>query len=146
MRVPLSSGPPFLPSPQWFRMRGYWDHVKVSIFLESQLTYQPFQRRTRSEIYFKISPYSCAFLSHFYMLCASVPHLTVSHAHICVPFPYLVIITLQADLKFGVEQGVDMVFASFTRKQKDVSDCHKELGEKGKHILIISKVTTPQKL
>ena len=63
----------------------------------------------------------------------------------CVSFPYL-IITLQADLKFGVEQGVDMVFASFIRKAQDVAACREELGEKGKHILIISKVTTPQKL
>lgn len=53
---------------------------------------------------------------------------------------------LQADLKFGVEQGVDMVFASFIRKAKDVAAYREELGEKGKHILIISKVTTPQKL
>ena len=52
---------------------------------------------------------------------------------------------LQADLKFGVEQGVDMVFASFIRKAKDVAAYREELGEKGKHILIISKVTTPQK-
>lgn len=64
---------------------------------------------------------------------------------LCVSFPYL-IITLQADLKFGVEQGVDMVFASFIRKAGDVAACREELGEKGKHILIISKVTTPQKL
>ena len=77
--------------------------------------------------------------------CVSFPHLTVSLPIPCVSFPYL-IITLQADLKFGVEQGVDMVFASFIRKAQDVAACREELGEKGKHILIISKVTTPQKL
>ena len=63
----------------------------------------------------------------------------------CVSFPYL-IITLQADLKFGVEQSVDVVFASFIRKAMDVAVIRQELGEKGKHILIVSKVTTPQKL
>ena len=105
-------------------MEGYWDHGKVSIFLESQSTYQPSQRKTRSEIYFK------------------------SHAHtpyyLClIPIPH---ITLQADLKFGVEQSVDVVFASFIRKAMDVAVIRQELGEKGKHILIVSKVTTPQKL
>ena len=47
---------------------------------------------------------------------------------------------LQGDLKFGVEQGVDVVFASFIRKASDVEDMRQELGEKGKHILIVSKV------
>ena len=41
---------------------------------------------------------------------------------------------------------MDMIFASFIRKAQDVAACREELGEKGKHILIISKVTTPQKL
>uniref|UniRef100_A0A7N9AKC5 Pyruvate kinase n=1 Tax=Mastacembelus armatus TaxID=205130 RepID=A0A7N9AKC5_9TELE len=44
------------------------------------------------------------------------------------------------DLKFGVEQGVDMVFASFIRKAADVEAVRKVLGEKGKDILIISKL------
>ncbi|XP_039990138.1 pyruvate kinase PKM-like [Xiphias gladius] len=44
------------------------------------------------------------------------------------------------DLHFGVEQGVDMVFASFIRKGADVHAVRKALGEKGKHILIISKL------
>ena len=46
------------------------------------------------------------------------------------------------DFKFGREQGVDMIFASFVRKAADVEDMRKELGEEGKDILIISKVTT----
>ena len=45
-----------------------------------------------------------------------------------------------SDLKFGVEQGVDMVFASFIRKAADVEAVRRVLGEKGKHILIVSKV------
>ena len=45
-----------------------------------------------------------------------------------------------SDLKFGVEQNVDVIFASFIRKATDVDAVRDVLGEKGKHILIISKV------
>uniref|UniRef100_H3AAG3 Pyruvate kinase n=1 Tax=Latimeria chalumnae TaxID=7897 RepID=H3AAG3_LATCH len=44
------------------------------------------------------------------------------------------------DLLFGVEQEVDMVFASFIRKASDVHAVRKVLGEKGKNIKIISKI------
>ena len=44
------------------------------------------------------------------------------------------------DLKFGVNQNVDMVFASFIRKASDVLAVREVLGEKGKDIRIISKV------
>ncbi|XP_072461576.1 pyruvate kinase PKM [Notamacropus eugenii] len=44
------------------------------------------------------------------------------------------------DLHFGLEQGVDMVFASFIRKADDVHAVRKVLGEKGKNIKIISKI------
>uniref|UniRef100_A0A5F8GJE1 Pyruvate kinase n=1 Tax=Monodelphis domestica TaxID=13616 RepID=A0A5F8GJE1_MONDO len=44
------------------------------------------------------------------------------------------------DLKFGLEQDVDMVFASFIRKADDVHAVRKILGDKGKHIKIISKI------
>jgi len=44
------------------------------------------------------------------------------------------------DLLFGVEQNVDMVFASFIRKASDVEEVRAVLGEKGKHIKIISKI------
>jgi len=43
-------------------------------------------------------------------------------------------------LKFGVKQGVDMVFASFIRKASDVTEMREVLGEEGKHIQIISKI------
>ena len=52
------------------------------------------------------------------------------------PFPFP-----QADLKFGVEQKVDVVFASFIRKAADVEDIKQFLGPEGAHILIYSKVT-----
>ncbi|KAH0510585.1 Pyruvate kinase PKM [Microtus ochrogaster] len=44
------------------------------------------------------------------------------------------------DLKFGVKQDVDMVFASFIHKAADVHEVRKVLGEKGKNIKIISKI------
>lgn len=46
----------------------------------------------------------------------------------------------EKDLKFGVEQDVDMVFASFIRKASDVRAIREVLGEKGKHIAIIPKI------
>ncbi|KAL6488943.1 hypothetical protein MHYP_G00026840 [Metynnis hypsauchen] len=50
----------------------------------------------------------------------------------------------QVDLKFGVEQGVDMVFASFIRCAEDVRAVRHVLGPKGKDIKIISKVESRQ--
>jgi pyruvate kinase len=49
-----------------------------------------------------------------------------------------------SDLKFGVEQGVDMVFASFIRKAADVDAVRSVLGDKGKHILIVSKIESEE--
>jgi len=46
----------------------------------------------------------------------------------------------KGDLTFGVEQGVDMVFASFVRKAGDVREIREHLGAAGQHIKIISKV------
>lgn len=46
----------------------------------------------------------------------------------------------KADLTFGVEQGVDMVFASFVRKAADVREIREHLGTAGENIRIISKV------
>ncbi|KAI4896887.1 hypothetical protein NFI96_031586 [Prochilodus magdalenae] len=50
----------------------------------------------------------------------------------------------QADLQFGVEQGVDMVFASFIRCAEDVRAVRHALGPDGKDIKIISKVESRQ--
>ncbi|XP_062394105.1 pyruvate kinase PKLR isoform X2 [Sardina pilchardus] len=50
----------------------------------------------------------------------------------------------RADLQFGVQQGVDMVFASFIRSANDVRAVRDALGPKGKNIKIISKVESRQ--
>ena len=49
-----------------------------------------------------------------------------------------------ADLKFGVKNGVHMVFASFIRRGSDVVAIREVLGEEGKEIKIISKIENQQ--
>ncbi|RNF07720.1 pyruvate kinase [Trypanosoma conorhini] len=50
----------------------------------------------------------------------------------------------RADLKFGVEQGVDIIFASFIRTAEQVREVRVALGEKGKDILVVSKIENHQ--
>jgi len=50
------------------------------------------------------------------------------------------------DLLFGVQQGVDMIAASFIRSPDDVRDIREILGEKGKKIKIISKIESTEGL
>lgn len=46
----------------------------------------------------------------------------------------------KSDLLFGVEQGVDIIAASFVRKASDVDEIRNVIGEKGKYIKILSKI------
>jgi pyruvate kinase len=50
----------------------------------------------------------------------------------------------KADLKFGVKNNVDMVFASFIRRAQDVHDIREVLGPDGASIKIIVKIENEQ--
>jgi pyruvate kinase len=52
----------------------------------------------------------------------------------------------KADLRFGVKNNVDMVFASFIRRGEDIKSIRDVLGEDGKHIQIIAKIENRQGL
>jgi pyruvate kinase len=50
------------------------------------------------------------------------------------------------DLRFGVKNNVDMVFASFIRRAQDIKDIRTVLGKEGSHIQIIAKIENRQGL
>jgi len=50
----------------------------------------------------------------------------------------------KADLRFGVEKGVDAIAASFVRTAEDVRQIRQVLGDPGKHIKIISKIESTE--
>ncbi|KAJ1050276.1 hypothetical protein FZC28_6796g3399 [Saccharomyces cerevisiae] len=53
---------------------------------------------------------------------------------------------VQADLQFGVRNGIHIVFASFIRTSEDVLSIRKALGSEGQDIKIISKIENQQGL
>jgi len=50
----------------------------------------------------------------------------------------------KADLRFGVKNNVDMIFASFIRRGSDITAIREVLGEAGKGIQIIAKIENQQ--
>lgn len=50
----------------------------------------------------------------------------------------------QADIRFGIKNKVDMIFASFIRTGDDIKAIREVLGEEGKNIQIIAKIENQQ--
>jgi pyruvate kinase len=46
----------------------------------------------------------------------------------------------RSDLRFGIRNNVDMIFASFVRSAEDIDDIREELGTEGRQVEIIAKI------
>lgn len=78
------------------------------------------------------------------IVCANNTHTISSRRGVNLPYTEVDLPSVskkdKEDLLFAVENSLDMIFASFIRKRQDVEEIRTVLGERGKNILIISKI------
>lgn len=72
-------------------------------------------------------------------------HLEVNIPGVSIDLPHLTERD-KSDLDFSVQQEVDIIFASFVRTREGVQQIRNFMGEKGKRIIVISKVENQQGL
>ncbi|MGC5145381.1 pyruvate kinase, partial [Escherichia coli] len=50
----------------------------------------------------------------------------------------------EADLRWGLRAGADLIALSFVRDAKDIERVHEIMGEEGRYIPVIAKIEKPQ--